>query len=308
MSICARAGSTASYWTRPVAAWSTRLINKSYYGALLRVRRSSDNTELDIGFDVNGDLDTAALLAFVGANNGFVSKWYDQFPHAFHGLQPIAANQSKIVNAGVLNVDPNGGRPALAFDNTNNYYLCNSNSSILGALQSNFAIVSASSCTTKVATPMAEKSIYYEGKILNSKAYIMQFYYIYGGPTFAPSPRVGMYSDDGNAANASMAYSGSGSSLNKTYVNTSQQWNGGNDCIHWQNGYNVTGVTHQSYNFNAPIGTDVCMIGSAVKDVFVAPHGPGFIEEVRLFKTKLTDFQKAAIGGGAQTYFNTSGY
>ena len=42
-------------------------------GSAVRVRRSSDNSETDIGFTVNGNLDTAALLTFVGAGNGFVT-------------------------------------------------------------------------------------------------------------------------------------------------------------------------------------------------------------------------------------------
>lgn len=37
----------------------------------VRVRRSSDNAEANIGFTAEGYLDTAALLAFVGAGNGF---------------------------------------------------------------------------------------------------------------------------------------------------------------------------------------------------------------------------------------------
>ena len=37
----------------------------------IRVRRSSDDTEQDIGFDANGDLDSTALLAFVGQENRF---------------------------------------------------------------------------------------------------------------------------------------------------------------------------------------------------------------------------------------------
>ena len=42
-------------------------------GSPLRVRRSTDNAEIDIAFTVNGNLDTAALLTFVGAGNGFVT-------------------------------------------------------------------------------------------------------------------------------------------------------------------------------------------------------------------------------------------
>ena len=45
--------------------------------AYIRVRRSSDNAEMNIGFMAKGGLDTVALLAFVGSGNGIVSM-YDQ--------------------------------------------------------------------------------------------------------------------------------------------------------------------------------------------------------------------------------------
>lgn len=67
----------------------------------LRVRRSNDNTEQDIGF--SGDaLDTSALAAFVGSNSGYVVKWYDQSGNGEHAEQATAANQPRIVNAGVI--------------------------------------------------------------------------------------------------------------------------------------------------------------------------------------------------------------
>ena len=47
------------------AAYSLRKLRAAYSGSAVRVRRSSDNTEQDIGFDANGDLDSTALLAFV---------------------------------------------------------------------------------------------------------------------------------------------------------------------------------------------------------------------------------------------------
>ena len=40
------------------AAYSVRRLSSSYTDGLIRVRRSSDDTEQDIGFDSNGDLDT----------------------------------------------------------------------------------------------------------------------------------------------------------------------------------------------------------------------------------------------------------
>ena len=47
------------------AAYSLRKLRAAYSGAAVRVRRSSDNTEQDIAFDANGNLDTSSLLSFV---------------------------------------------------------------------------------------------------------------------------------------------------------------------------------------------------------------------------------------------------
>ncbi|EIA07239.1 fibrinogen-like YCDxxxxGGGW domain-containing protein [Flavobacterium frigoris] len=59
-------------------AYSLRKLSSSYVGFAIQVRRSNDNATQDIGFTSGGDLDTSALLAFVGSNNGFVTIWYDQ--------------------------------------------------------------------------------------------------------------------------------------------------------------------------------------------------------------------------------------
>jgi hypothetical protein len=50
----------------PSVAYSTRKLRAAYAGAALRVQRSSDSTQQDIGFSANGQLNTTALLAFVG--------------------------------------------------------------------------------------------------------------------------------------------------------------------------------------------------------------------------------------------------
>lgn len=50
------------------AAYSLRKLRSAYSGDAIRVRRSSDNAEQDIGF-VNNELDVTALTAFVGYNN-----------------------------------------------------------------------------------------------------------------------------------------------------------------------------------------------------------------------------------------------
>ena len=65
-------------YTGATVAYSLRRLSSSYTGALIRVREDSGNTQTDIGYDSNGDLDTAAIASHCGANNGYIVKWYDQ--------------------------------------------------------------------------------------------------------------------------------------------------------------------------------------------------------------------------------------
>jgi hypothetical protein len=91
-------------YTNAAVAYSLRQLRTAYTRAAIRVRRSSDNAEQDIGF-VGGDLDTASLLTFCGAGNGFVTTWYDQSTNANNATQATAANQSQIVSSGSLILD-----------------------------------------------------------------------------------------------------------------------------------------------------------------------------------------------------------
>lgn len=106
-------------YAAPFRAHSLRRVRSAYAGPLIRVRRSSDNTEADISYLANGDLDSAALLAFAGSGSAFVSNFYDQSGNARHTLQATAAAQPRIVNAGVL--DTLNGKPSLVFDGTDDY-------------------------------------------------------------------------------------------------------------------------------------------------------------------------------------------
>lgn len=83
------------------AAYSLRKLRSAYSGNAIRVRRSSDNTEQDFGF-VNDVLNTASLLTFCGAGNGFVTTWYDQSGNANNAEQSSATSQPQIVSSGVL--------------------------------------------------------------------------------------------------------------------------------------------------------------------------------------------------------------
>jgi hypothetical protein len=93
-------------------AYSLRRLRADYTGSAIRVRRSSDNAEQDIGF-VSNVLDTASLLTFVGAGDGFVTTWYDQSGLGLNATQTVAGVQPEIVLGGVL--WEQNGKPAVRF-------------------------------------------------------------------------------------------------------------------------------------------------------------------------------------------------
>jgi hypothetical protein len=103
------------------AAYSLRKLRSAYTSSAIRVRRSSDNTEQDIGFTALGNLDTAALTSFCGSGNGFVTTWYDQSGNGRDATQTTALAQPEIVSAGsVINVN---SKPALFFNGLNDFLL-----------------------------------------------------------------------------------------------------------------------------------------------------------------------------------------
>lgn len=83
-------------------AYSLRKLRKNYLGSAITVRRSSDNSSLDIGFNSNGDLDTISLLNFVGASNGYIPKWYDQSGNGNNASILTSSYQPQIVSSGSL--------------------------------------------------------------------------------------------------------------------------------------------------------------------------------------------------------------
>ena len=104
------------------AAYSLRQLSATYSGSAIQVRRSSDNTTMDIGF-IGGALDTTALLNFVGSGSGYVTTWYDQSGNSLNSSQSTQASQPRIVNAGVLDTVTLNGvtRPAVRFDGTDDF-------------------------------------------------------------------------------------------------------------------------------------------------------------------------------------------
>lgn len=85
--------------TAAAAAYGMRKLRGAYGGPAIRLRRSSDNAEADIGFTGAGDLDTVAAASFIGGGSGFATTWYDQSGNSNHGTQATAANQPTYVAA-----------------------------------------------------------------------------------------------------------------------------------------------------------------------------------------------------------------
>jgi hypothetical protein len=96
------------------ATYSTRRMRSAHVGPLMRVRRSSDGMEQDIGATIAGGIDTTALSAFCGLGSCFLRTWYDQSGNVRDAVQVTAARQPRIVNAGAI--DGFNGIPAPYFD------------------------------------------------------------------------------------------------------------------------------------------------------------------------------------------------
>jgi hypothetical protein len=88
------------------------MLSKETGGTVVRVRRSSDNTEQDF---TAKQIDSGALETWVGAgNDGFVTTWYDQSGNGNDATQATASSQPKIVDTGALVTE--NGKAALDFD------------------------------------------------------------------------------------------------------------------------------------------------------------------------------------------------
>ncbi len=96
----------------PSFAFSTRKLRADYLGFAIRLRRSTDNAEVDLTFDTNGIISdnsdakiavpgssglavnsTQTLASFRGAATLFVTIWYDQGANGYHGVQTTTARQ-----------------------------------------------------------------------------------------------------------------------------------------------------------------------------------------------------------------------
>jgi len=127
-------------------AWSLRKLDKDYSGKPIKVRRDSDDVEVDVHFDTSDTVsldsaitvtsgsssatDLGEFMASSGyidsdslgsSDSAYVNTFYDQSGSGVNGVQTAASNQPRIVNAGVL--DTSNGKVALYFDVDSNKWL-----------------------------------------------------------------------------------------------------------------------------------------------------------------------------------------
>ena len=108
------------------AAFSLRKVKDTYTGDAVRIRRASDDVEVDVAFDTNGAVSASSAITNVtespdqgdttattlggfltegGNQDAYVQTWYDQSVNSNHATQDVAGNQPKIAEAGALLAD-----------------------------------------------------------------------------------------------------------------------------------------------------------------------------------------------------------
>lgn len=127
------------------AAYSVRRLFTSYTGSSMRIRRSSDNAEADIGFTDAGDFNVSAFSAHIGAGQGFVTTWYDQ---SGAGLNIVSATTTLQPE---LQLNLENTRPGLVFTAANSHRLAHPTAAswkFLHYTQSSYGLVLRASDTS----------------------------------------------------------------------------------------------------------------------------------------------------------------
>ncbi|WP_165917299.1 CARDB domain-containing protein [Flaviaesturariibacter aridisoli] len=91
-----------------------RLLKAGYTGSIIRLRRASDNAEMDFGAS-GPHLDLDAIHTWLGGSAGYCVKLYDQSGNGLDEVQATEGAQPQFIESSLLN-----SRPALVF-NTSQY-------------------------------------------------------------------------------------------------------------------------------------------------------------------------------------------
>jgi hypothetical protein len=195
------------------AAYSLRQLRTGNTN-VVRVRRSSDNTESDF---TATQVNNGSLAAWVGVgNNGFATIWYDQSGNSRHATQTTTANQPQIVSNGSLVLT--NTKPALDFNGTSQRFIVPIIAFNMNALSANI-VSKADASTSQMAFACIDPNRVYM-PFLSSGVYYVGY------------------------AGASTAFNFGSSNLNSQYL---VQLNAGSSTANaWRNGTGSTAVASSS--------------------------------------------------------------
>jgi hypothetical protein len=94
-------------------AYSLRRLRAAHNGALVRLRRGSDNAEQDFASGLDGWLDWDAVLAWAGGATAYGVRWYDQSGFG-RDLSEASASLQPVASAGPGNLTFDGANDFLA--------------------------------------------------------------------------------------------------------------------------------------------------------------------------------------------------
>lgn len=117
-------------------ALSMRVLESDYNGSLIRLRRDSDNQEMDFGWADNDIVDVSAIDAWKGSANVYVVIWYDQSGLGRNAVQPTTNRQPRFYTDAALPYFKGNGATHRLDINTSIQTLTNAgaNGTILGII------------------------------------------------------------------------------------------------------------------------------------------------------------------------------
>lgn len=267
-------------------AFSTRKLG-SYSGPAIKVRRSSDSTTQDIPFTPGGDMDTTALLAFVGSGSGYIDTLYDQSGNGRNLVQATAASQPIIVESGV--VVTKNGKPGLKFTGTQSVQ-----GLFVGLYAAGAATVLAVDTIQSTATSMA---IYAEGgNVVNMQSRYVTRWWSGGG-----APVINITDD---AAVTVKQVVGTALTQNGALHQTAVEDTGTNMTL-YTNG--TMSGTQQAYTRTGTLTLGRTTMGGIFYSNNNTPLAPytGIVSEVVAFAAVLTTTQRQTGEANQKNYFVT---
>lgn len=265
-----------------LGAWGLRKLRAAYTGAAILVQRSSDSTQLAVGFTSGGTLDTGPLLTFVGSGAGRVVRLYDQTGNGWDAVQATANNAEIVYQGGVVASGASNGPAMFFFDAANN-----------GLNVANFPLTGGSVTINAVASLTGNQQY---KNLVSYQATGAAFHYDNAGSASMINSVAGQYSlqTSRNGVGSPPISVGSGSQFTSTAVYD------GTSASFYVNA--ATAVMTSTGSFG-PTGT--LSIGSVLDTGGSVDCWAGAIAEVIIYPSALSSVNRAALIANQQAFFGT---